>query len=489
MAANHSREIICDAEIAAKRDGTLLGLRASVYGDMCGYVRTHGGIVPAHVASLLPLPYRLPNYEGKVHCVMTNKTGVGTVRAPGAYEACFIMERFLDIVAADLNIDPVEIRRKNLIPPEEMPYEIGRTRPGSGPTILDSGDYPSALRQAVEKFGYEQLKKFQGRCEDGKYHGIGVAFFVKNTGRGPHESARVAVGDGNRITVYLGIASLGQGHETVMAQICADTLGVPIEQITVLHGSTDLLPSGGGTYASRATVMGGNALFLAAQKLREKILRIAASYLGATADQLTLRDGQIFRDGVETDKPLLALDQVVELARPSSRHNREEPGLDVTAQFDSNRYTYTYGVQMAHVRVDSETGHVEILRYLVLEDIGRCINPMLVHGQIVGAAAQGIGATLLEELVYNEDGQPLTTTFMDYLLPTSTDVPRIESIVTEEYPSQLNPLGVKGAGEGGIVATGAVLANAVAKALAPLGVKVIELPLSPDRVKTWIRSV
>ncbi|MFQ5856305.1 MAG: xanthine dehydrogenase family protein molybdopterin-binding subunit [Anaerolineae bacterium] len=488
MTANHSREIVCDAEIAAKRDGTLLGLRAWVYGDMGGYVRTHGGIVPSHVAALLPTPYRISNYQCDVHCVMTNKTGVGTLRAPGRYESCFIMERFLDIVASDLGIDPIDIREKNLIQPEAMPYDVGKTRPGDASTILDGGNYPLALRRAVDKFGYEEVKSLQGRLENGSYHGIGVGCFVKNTGRGPHESARVVVNSENGIAVYLGLASLGQGHKTIMAQICADTLGVPIEHINVFHGNTDFLPSGGGTYASRGTVMGGNAVFLAAQELRAKILQIAAGHVGEGADKLNLQEGRIYRSGEETGNPLLSLGDVVRVARGTNPEAQGKPELDVTARFDADQHTYTYGVHMAHVKVDRETGEVEVLRYLVLEDIGRAINPLLVHGQVVGAAAQGIGATLLEELLYDEEGQMLTTTFMNYLLPTSTDVPPIESVITEEHPSQLNPLGVKGAGEGGIVATGATLANAVANALAPWGDEVRQLPLSPNRIKAWLRD-
>ena len=489
LTANHSREILCDVEIAARRDGTFLALRAKVFGDMGAYIRTHGGVVPAHVADLLPTPYRIPNYACSVHFVMTNKTGTGTLRAPGRYESCFIMERLVDIVARDLGIDPVEIRRKNLITPEQMPYTVGNTQPENKTTILDSGDCPRALTQALETFGYEELKHLQGRFDEGKYHGIGIACFVKNTGRGPHEAARVLVDDKGNIEVYLGISSLGQGHKTVMGQVCADTLGVPLEQITVYLGNTDYMPTGGGTYASRATVMGGNAIYLAAQELKQNILRIAAQQLETKPDQLQLRDGKIYlTDDKAGANPLMSLRDIVQVARSKGLHDKDQFRLDVMANFTSLRHTYTYGAHVAHVKVDPETGQVEIVRYLALEDVGRCINPLLVRGQVIGAVAQGIGATLLEALTYNEDGQLLTTTLKDYLLPTSTDVPPIECVVTEESPSALNPLGVKGAGEGGIVATGAVLANAVASALAPLGVKIVELPLTPHRLRERIRA-
>jgi aerobic carbon-monoxide dehydrogenase large subunit len=486
-AANHSREVLCEIEIAARRDGTLLGMRAHVYGDMGGYIRTHGGLVPSSTAALLTGPYRIPAYQCTVSCVMTNKMGLATFRAPGRYESCFIRERLLDIVAADLNIDPVDLRLKNLIQPAELPYTVGTTRPDAAPTVFDSGNYPLGLQRALERIDYEGLRPIQGAYRDGKYHGIGIGCFVKNTGLGPYEGARIVVSGADKIAVYLGITSLGQGHETTMAQICADSLGVPIESITVFHGSTDLMPFGVGTFASRGTVMAGNAVHLACQKLRDKMLAIAGRYLDVDATSLEFRDGQIYRrDSAEV--PRLGLDDLVRLAGPTSPYSIEEPGLEATAYFKSDQLTYSYGTHVAHVAVDPETGKVEVLRYVVVEDVGRCINPLLVHGQAVGGAAQGIGATLLEELVYGENGQLLSGTFMDYLLPTSTDVPPIDSVILEAAPSPLNPLGVKGAGEGGIVATGAALANAVAHALAPLGVQVQELPLSPNRIRAWLRG-
>ena len=263
---------------------------------------------------------------------------------------------------------------------------------------------------------------------------------------------------------------------------------MPIESINVLHGSTDLIPYGVGTFGSRGTVMAGNAVHLACEKLRAKILALAGQYLQRDASRLEFRDGQVYPRGEQFATPLLDLDRLVALASPTSPYSGDEPGLEATAYFRSDQLTYTYGTHVAHVAVDPETGKVDVLRYVVVEDIGRCINPLLVHGQAVGAAAQGIGSTLLEELVYDDNGQLLSGTFMDYLLPTSQDVPPIDDVVLEEAPSSLNPLGVKGAGEGGIAATGAALANAVANALAPLGVQVTELPLSPNRISAWLRQ-
>ena len=487
MAANHSRENRCRLELAARKDGTILGLRATIYGDMGAYVRTHGGLVPCSTAALLTGPYRIPNYRAKIHLVVTNKTGLGTFRAPGRYESCFYRERMLDLMAQDLDIDPVELRFKNLIRPEEMPYEVGVTRPGSGPTIFDSGDYPSALRRGLAEFEYDKLRLLQGRLVDGRYHGTGIACFVKNTGGlEPYEGARIVIGDRNDVAVYLSISVLGQGHETAMAQICADALGVPIEWITVFHGNTDITPFGWGTFASRGTVMCGSAVHLAAQKLKQKLLKAGAERLDTDPSSLDLNGGKIFR--LNTEAPPVELNEIVSQVRHSGNFNEGFPELAETAYFHSSQMTYSYGVHLAHVAVDAETGMMEVLKYLVVEDIGRAINPLMIHGQTVGSAVQGIGGTMLEELIYDDNGQLLTGTLMDYLLPTSRDVPDIGSVILEEKPSPLNPLGVKGAGEGGIVGTGAALANALSHALADYAVQVKTLPLTPERIRAWIRD-
>jgi carbon-monoxide dehydrogenase large subunit len=487
IAANHSRENRCDLEVAARKDGTILAFRATVYGDMGAYIRTHGGLVPCSTAALLTGPYRIPNYQAKIHLVVTNKTGAGTFRAPGRYESCFYRERMLDLIAKDLEIDPVDLRSRNLIRPEEMPYEVGVTRPGSNPTILDSGNYSSALRRGLEAFDYEKLKPLQGRCVNGKYFGTGVACFVKNTGGlEPYEGARIVLGDRHDVAVYISISVLGQGHETAMAQICADALGVPIDWVKIFHGNTDLTPFGWGTFASRGTVMCGSAVHMAAQKLKQKILQIAAAQLGVDGDTLELKEGKIYRSNTEAAP--IDLDDIAARVRHSGALNQGLPQLEETAYFHSNQMTYSYGVHLAHVAVDAETGIMEVVKYLVVEDVGRCINPLLVHGQTVGSAVQGIGGTMLEELIYDNNGQLLSGTLMDYLLPTSTDVPDIGSIALEEAPSPLNPLGVKGAGEGGIVGTGAALANALSYALADFGIQVKALPLTPERIRSWIRG-
>ena len=516
ISANHSREHVCEMELAVRNDGTILGMRARVLGALGGYVRTHGASVPTSTTALLPGPYFIPNYQWDVKCVLTNKVGMGTFSAPGRYESCFFRERMFDLVAADLDMDPTEFRFKNLIPPEMMPYELGRTRPESYSIIYDSGDYPELLKQALAEIDYDSLKPLIGQEVDGKYHGVGTACFVKSTGTGdPGEGARIVVTNaggphmgplpGERgmepypgqekappqaeVAIYLGISTMGQGHETIFAQICADGLGVPLESITVYHGNTDLTPYGGGTYASRGTTLAGNAVYGAAQKLQERVLAVAAGFLDVDPSELALTNGVVHRtNDPEGAGITLTLAEVLRLSAPASRYNLGEVGLEARHYFQSPQELYPCGAHAVHVAVDPETGEIDILRYIIAEDVGHVINPLLLLGQITGAAAQGVGATILEELVYDEQGQPLAGTFMDYLLPTATDIPSFETKVLDLAPSPLNPLGVKGGGEIGIVATGAALANAVSQALAPLGVQIRDLPLSPDRIRRLVRE-
>ena len=486
--ANHSREVVCDVELAAQNDGTLLAMRATIYGDMGGYIRTHGSVVPTLTASLLTGPYRVPAFHASINCVMTNKTGAGTYRAPGYFEGTFIRERMLDLAANDLGLDPAELRRKNLIEASEMPYTVGPTRIDGRLTVFDSGDYPSAFDRALNEIGYESLKQETGPDAQGRYHGVGIASYVEPTGFGPFEGARVLVNDEGITEVYLGTTTMGQGHETVMAQICADSLGVPIDDIRVFHGNTDYLPASIGTFGSRALVMAGSAIHLGCQTLKARILTVAASYLDTQADALDLQSGLVVRHDGSANTETLTLKQVYELAETGRQFDSPETALEATEYFRSDQWTYAYGTHVAQVRVDPATGKMEVLRYLVVEDVGRCVNPLTMHGQSVGGAAQGIGGAILEELAYDETGQLLSGSFMDYLLPTSQDLPTIECIILEEAPSPLNPLGIKGAGEGAIVATGAALANAVADALSPFGVEINRLPLSPDNIRSWLRS-
>ena len=448
LATNHSREITCELAIAARRDGTLTGLRARIVADMGAYARTNGGVVPAKAAQFLPGPYRIADVGCEVHAVLTNKTPTGTYRGPGRFEANFFRERMLDLVAADLGIDPVALRMKNLLTPDELPYALGALVPYEAPSAYDSGDYASALARALDACEYARIAKSNGALLDGRLHGIGIGCYVESGGAGPAETARVLVTGPQRVELYTGCASSGQGTETWMAQICADELGIPIDWIHVHHGTTSFVTEGYGTYHSRAVVVGGSAVKAAAAQLQEQIAALAV--------------------------PTLA-----EAARAR---------LTATARFAPARLTYSYGTQIAHVAVDPETGVVDVVRFVTLEDVGRAINPLLVHGQAHGAAVQGLGGALHEQLVYDDAGQLLTGTFMDYAVPPAGAFPHVDAITLEEAPSTLNPLGAKGAGEGGIVAVGAAVANAVAAALAPLGVTVRELPLSAVNVARWIRE-
>ena len=463
VATNHSREIECEVEIAADARGTILGLRGRVLADMGAYVRTNGGVVPAKAAQFLPGPYRIPHFDCEVQAVVTNKTPTGTYRGPGRFEANFFRERLLDMMAADLGLDPAEVRLRNLLTPAELPWSIGALVPYETSGAYDGGDYGAALRRALEASDYARLAKDNGRLVDGRLRGIGIGCFVESSGAGPAETARIVVRGPRAVELYTGCASSGQGHETVMAQILADALGVPFDWITVFHGSTSHVAEGWGTYHSRAVVVGGSAVAAAATALEARLIAIAAERTGLDPAALACRGGDVFgRDGA-----VLSLEAAT-----------AEAPVEVVGKFTTTALTYTYGAHVAHVAVDPETGATEVLRLVTVEDVGRAINPALVHGQAHGSAVQGLGGAFVEELAYDANGQLLTGTLADYALPTAADYPRIESITLELAPSTSNPLGAKGAGEGGIVATGAAAANAVAAALAPTGVVIRALPLS-----------
>jgi aerobic carbon-monoxide dehydrogenase large subunit len=468
-AMNHAREADCEVEIACHRDGKILGLRGEVFIDLGAYVRTNGLIQPRTLAQFLSGPYRVPNLHITSTALLTNKTPSGTYRAPGRYEASFFCERLIELAASDLGIDSADMRRRNLIGAAEMPYKLPRLEPG-GPAVdteCDSGDYGEALERCLAEFGWAEKRALQGRLIDGRYHGIAVACFIEGGGAGPKETARLELVADGTVAVYVGSASVGQGLETVMAQIAADTLGIPLDQVGVFHGSTPYLNEGYGAFASRSTILGGSAVFEGARALLEKIRAAAAVRIGGSVDEIELVDGRARgSDGRSLSFAELAPD-----------------GLRVDATFaNNNKLTYTYGSAAAHVAVDPGTGRVELLDFLVVEDVGRIVNPLTLHGQAIGGVVQGLGGAFMENLVYDGNGQLLTGTLADYLIPTATDFPRIRAIALENHPSPSNPLGVKGAGEGPIIPVGGLMANAVASALASFGAKPNQLPLSPPRV-------
>ncbi|TCR60807.1 xanthine dehydrogenase family protein molybdopterin-binding subunit [Bosea sp. BK604] len=469
MAANHSRDQVHRLRAAVDPNGFVRGLTDTFFTDQGGYVRTHGGTVSDLAAALLPGPYLIPAYRVEGHIRLTNKTPSGTYRAPGRYETTFVRERLMDAVAARLGLDAVEVRRVNLIPEDRMPFDRGIEALGTH-VLYDSGKYHDLLERTLKHLDYAALRsELENRRAAGEAVGLGLAFFVEKSGLGPHDLVRMAVLPDDTIEIVTGAASVGQGVETVMAQVCSDVIGMPIERIRVVHGQTDRIPIGFGAFASRVTVMTGSAVKIASEALRDKACALAAPLLQADIDDLVLEAGRVVSRSSGAGIGL------AEIASQSAE------ALDAEGLFRADHMNYPYGIHVAQVRVDTELCGVKVERYLVAYDIGRMINPMLVEGQIVGAAAQGIGGALLEEFVYDEAGQPLATSFADYLMPTAHEMPPVEVLVREDAPSPQNPLGVKGAGEGGITAAGAAIAAAVDDALGRPGL-VTRLPIVPTRL-------
>jgi carbon-monoxide dehydrogenase large subunit len=474
MTVNHAREAECDVEIACTRDGTILGLRGHAYVDVGAYMRTNGAVGARNVAQFMSGPYRIPNIDIDVALQLTNKTPVGTYRGPGRFETDFFRERLFDMVAKDLGIDRVELRRRNLVAHAEMPYQIATITPFESKDELDSGDHHATLDRCLEEIKWADKAKLAGKLIDGRYHGIALGCFIEGGAAGPKESARIVLEPDGRYAVYVGSSAIGQGLETAFAQIAADALEVPMDLIRgVFHGTTSYVSDGYGAYHSRSVVMGGSAMLDAATKLREAIRVEAARRLGCEPAAIKI---------VEGTKAVGPGGKFIALAGLSTE------GISVEGAFLNKKHTYTYGAHAAHVAVDAKIGHVELLDYVVVEDCGRIINPLTVHGQTIGSLVQGLGGAFMEHLVYDDQGQLLTGSLADYLIPTASDFPNLRAIVQENHPSPINPLGAKGAGEGGIIAAGGVMANAVANALDSLGVELRELPLSPTKIWDMVQA-
>jgi carbon-monoxide dehydrogenase large subunit len=467
MCMNHAREAACDVEIACARDGTILGLRGHGFVDMGAYMRTNGAVGARNIAQFMSGPYRVPNIDLDVSLLLTNKTPVGTYRGPGRFETDFFRERLLDMAARDLGIDQIEFRRRNLVREADMPYKVATIAPFESKDELDSGDYQVTLERCLVEFGWAEKKKLKGKPIDGRYHGLAVCCFIEGGAAGPKESARLVLEKDGTLTVYMGSSGVGQGLETAFAQIAADAMDMPMDRINqVFHGSTAYVSDGYGSYHSRSIVMGGSAVLDAATKLRAAMSAEAARRLNCGAAEVALADGRATApDGKSVSWAELA----------------PEP-LSVEGAFSNHKHTWAYGAHAAHVAVDPKTGSVALIDYVAVENCGRMINPLTLKGQLVGAVVQGLGGAFLEHLAYDENGQLLTGSLADYLIPTASDFPKIRGFVMESHPSPINPLGAKGAGEGGIISVGGVIANAVADALASLGVEPRDLPLSPSRV-------
>ena len=472
VALNHSREQVWRIKAAADADGTLLGFRAKAWFNQGAYVRTHGSVLlPNLMLNHLPGPYRWRGWETETSCVLTNKTGAGTYRGPGQYEPTFVRERMVDLLAGRLEMDRAEIRRRNLVRPEDLPYKAGMPDVDSGePTSYIEGDYPETFERLMETVGYEDLQaEAERRRADGECVGVGVTAFVEMGNPGVFEQSKVIPRDDGAFWVHVGVASVGQGVQTVLGQIAADALGVTPERIRVTHHDTDVIPEGQGAFSSRATVYGGNAVAGAVADLLGKAREAAAAELDVDPSKVVIEDGEARAKRGQRRIPLAEL------------------GVEGEYRYEPGKGSHVLmGANLALVRVDRGTGGVELLRYGISYDVGKAINPLTLLGQVRGAAVQGIAGALYEEFSYSEDGQPLSTSFMDYAMPTAAEMSDIEVVLLElgEH-DDANPLaGAKGGGEGGIIATAATLANAVADALGEPGRELLTLPITPEKVRT-----
>ena len=464
MTSNHARDVECELEIACAKDGTITGLRGHALCDVGAYLTSAGAITPRNVAMFMAGPYRIPNYQVTTAVLVTNKTPSGTYRGPGRFEVDFFRERLLDLAAKDFGSDRVEFRRRNLVAEHEMPYKLPEIHPSKVDSELDSGNYQVTLDRCLAEIDWAANIALQGTLVDGWYRGLAIGCFVEGGAAGPKETARFRLEADGTVSLFVGSASLGQGLETVCAQIAADELGLPMDRLAVYHGSTTYLEEGFGSYHSRSVVMAGSAIRDAAGNLRQAIRAAAGRQLNCAPAEVEI--------GIGTAKG------------PSGRTvdwSQLAP-LSANGEFLNNKHTYAFGAHAAHIAVDPGTGEIRLIDYVAVEDVGRIVNPATLHGQVIGSIVQGLGGTLLEHLVYDQAGQLLSASFADYLLPAPTDFANIRGISLENYPSPINPLGVKGAGEGGTIPVGGVIANALAAALASLEIEPCELPLSPPRV-------
>jgi len=487
IAANHSRQQRHRVRAAVDPQGRILAFDNEFFHDQGGYVRTHAATVPDLAAAMLPGPYRVPAYRAVGHVRLTNKTPGGTYRAPGRFESTFVRERLMDAIAARLGIDRIDVRRRNLVAKGEMPYRRPLATLGTD-IVLDSGDYAGLIDKALAAFKWDALQDdLRRRRAGGECVGAGLGLFVEKSGLGPFDGVRVSVGPAGLVEVVTGAASLGQGVETVVAQICADALGVDYRRVRVEHGRTDRIAFGMGAFASRVTVMTGEATRLAAVEVRAKAIDVAAELLQQPADALELIDGVVMRKAAAAG-PSVTLGDVAKALEPASKlRGARAPGLSAEGWFYSDHMNYPYGVHIAVARVDRETGGVTIERYMLAYDIGRAVNPMLVEGQITGGVVQGLGGSLYEEFLYDERGEPLSVTFADYLMLTVRETPPMDVIISEDAPSPLNSLGLKGAGEAGVNAVGAAIAAAIDDAVGRPGA-VTQLPVTPLRMKAILKS-
>ena len=486
VATNHSRDQRHRLRAAVMDDGMVTALDGEFWLDQGAYQRTHAATVSMLTGAMLPGPYKVPNYRVRARIRMTHKTPAGTYRSPGRYEGTFARERLMDKVALTLGMERLDVRRHNFIPVAQMPWARDLKVLGTE-LVYDSGDYGLLLDRMSAHWDLPGLAATVARRRAaGEAVGIGYGCFVEKSGLGPYEGTRITVDTDGAVSVFSGASSVGQGIDTVLSQVVGGVLGLGEERIRIVRGETDSFDYGGGAFATRLSVMAGSAALRAGEALREKALRVAAAVFEIDERDLELVDGTVRAIG--DPGVALSLAEIAQACDPTNaRRLGVEPGLTAAGWFHTEHMTYPYGVHVAVVRIDEGTGQVVPERYLVGYDIGKALNPMLVEGQIAGGAVQGIGGALYECFLYSDEGQPLCTTFMDYLLPTMADVPPIEVLVTEDAPSPLNPLGVKGAGEGGVTAAAAAIASAIDDALQRTAC-VTAVPVTPNAVRQLLRS-
>ncbi len=484
----HGRDHHTVAEMGLDKDGNILALRVHTIANLGAYLSTFAGGIPTWLyGTLLSGQYQIKNIYVHTTGVFTNTTPVDAYRGAGRPEATYILERLVDLAAHEMGVDPAELRRKNFIPPDAFPYET--------PVVLtyDSGNYEGALNKALEMIDYKSLREEQKKARDqGRLLGIGISSYIEACGIAPskvagaigaraglYEGASIRVHPTGKVMVYTGSHSHGQGHETTFAQIIADGLGVSPDDVEVVHGDSAQIPFGMGTYGSRSLAVGGSAIWKAIEKIREKAKKIAAHKLEASEDDIVFEDGKWKVKG--TDRALTLAEISLTAYVPHDYPDDLEPGLEENAFWDPKNFTFPFGTHICMVEVDPDTGKVKILRYVAVDDVGNIINPMIVDGQVHGGIAQGIGQALYEAAVYDENGQLVSGSMLDYAIPRADDLPDFE-VDRTVTPCPHNPLGVKGAGETGTIASTACVVNAVIDALYHLGVKDIPMPLTPERV-------
>ncbi|HEX5281877.1 MAG TPA: xanthine dehydrogenase family protein molybdopterin-binding subunit [Micropepsaceae bacterium] len=488
VAAVQERDQFWNVEIALDGGRRILGIRGRLLHDLGAYALQDVNL-PYNSASALTGSYIVPALAMDVTVAYTNKAPTSSVRGAGYPQATFVIERLLDLAARELKLDPAELRLRNLIPAEKMPYEIPLKARSGTAIVFDSGDYPKTQTDLLKRAGWHEFRLRQREArERGRYIGMGFAHGLKGTGRGPFEMALVRVSGNGRVSILTGASAMGQGFATAMAQICAGELGLKPEDVTVVAGDSAVVPAGLGGFASRQTVMAGSSVLQAAREVAQKSKDLAGMLMQLPASELELQDGSV--RAKSDPSRAIQLGELARLLRGGPGYGFPPgftPGLEATAAFRQDHMAYANVCHAAEVEVDIETGGVEILRYVALHDHGVQINPMIVDGQTRGSIAHGIGNALYEHMVYDESAQPVTTTFADYLLPGASEIPAIESFYSSS-PSPVNPLGVKGAGEAGVIAAPATVISAIENALEPFAIKITEAPLLPYRLRAMIAS-